>query len=96
LLSLFSSPGQCVPTNGECGKGLELPKLRCIKHEKLSNLGVEVDLANCDQYEIFKANTSYTKICEVQCVIFKWQAIDSAVRISFFSQDIQIRVINIF
>jgi hypothetical protein len=68
-----------VAANGECGPGLEFPTLRCIKHEKMSNQGHEVDLANCDQYEIFTANTSYTRACEVKCVFYKWQEIDSAV-----------------
>ena len=77
LFSLFSSPGRCLPRNGTCGAGLELPSLRCIKHEKKTNQGYEVDLANCDKYEIYKANTSYTRDCQVPCDIYKWLEIDS-------------------
>ena len=76
---MFSSPGKCIPTNGVCGKGLELPTLRCIKHEKVSNQGYEVDLSNCDQYEIYRANASYTRACETQCIFYKWQKVESSV-----------------
>ncbi len=84
MQSIFSSSGRCVPYQGKkCGQGVEMPILRCIKQDLSENhrsrLGFEVDLSNCDQNEIKRANFTNKRPCEILCEHFKWKAYDSEV-----------------
>lgn len=79
--SIFASPGRCVPNNGECGSGLELPMLRCIKQDLTDNQrsSYEVILENCDKLEINQVNSTYKRPCEVSCEYYKWKPYESEV-----------------
>ena len=59
--------------------------LRCIKHDlsedQRSRLGFEVDLSNCDQNEIKRANFTNKLSCKIICEHFKWKAYDSEVNL---------------
>lgn len=74
-----------MPLKGDCGAGEETLHLRCIKYEINRSRGSNqllVDLSNCDQHEVARANATYKRACNIQCGFYKWLPVESDCSVS--------------
>jgi hypothetical protein len=72
------SIGCIVHNNGHCGEGHTSMKLECVKVNKQTLSRTSVELANCDQYEVRRANGTKRDVCHIPCYNYEWRQVNSS------------------
>ena len=62
---------KCLITNGTCGVGIRLYKIKCLRQDTTDfNMVAEVDASNCQMHTFIQ---SLKKDCYVPCEKYEWE-----------------------